>query len=191
MYVWLKLLDKNFSTKSFEDFTPSLSLRKSGTNLAKLYNNLNTIEIWDVTTINSTLKQIHYYFKAGQISVVVAIEICEELKELVHMIASKLDNKEQRFKIYYNELHLMNNQVMVSTPQSQMLYIPFTLLSYYKTTDKLTCKQATSFNNKLLSESKLLNSVGEKERNIFINKMIKKIDTLSQIIKATQFLDFE
>lgn len=191
MYVWLKLLDKSFINTSFVNFTPSLSLRQAGKNLGNLYNNLNTIEIWDITTINSTLKQIHYYFKAGQMSIDIAITICDELKELVLKIAAKLNDKEQRFKIYYNELHLMNNQVMVSTPELQILYIPFTLLSYYKTTDKITCQQATSFNNKLLAESKLLNAVGEKERNIFIQRMIKKIDALAQIIKASQLLNFE
>ena len=191
MYVWLKLLDPKFINKSFDTFTPSLSLRSAGKQLAKLYNNLNTIEIWDITTINSTLKQIHYYFKAGQITTETALEICVELKQLILRIALKLNDKEQPFLIYYNELHLMNNHVMVRTPNSQIMYVPFTLLSYYKTTDKLTCKQANIFMDKLLTESKLLNTVGEKERNIFISKMTKKVDALYQIIEATQILDFE
>ena len=191
MYVWLKLLDPKFKNKNFEDFTPSISLSNAGKQLGNLYNNINTVEIWDITTINSTLKQIHYYFKAGQIITETALEICVELKQLILNLADKLNNKEAQFSVYYNELHLMNNHVMVSTPNSQIMYIPFTLLSYYKTTDKLTCNQASIFMDKLLTESKLLNTVGEKERNIFINRMIKKIDALHQIIKATDILDFE
>jgi len=191
MYVWLKLLDKNYANKSFEEFNPSLSLTLAGKQLANLYNNLNTIEIWDITTINSTLKQIYYYFKAGQIQTETALEICKKLKKLLNNIALKLDNKEYSFSVYYNELHLMNNLVLVNTPNSQILYIPFTLLSYYKTEDKLTCLEAKIFINKLLKESKLLNTVGEKERNIFIGRMIKKVDALYQVIKATDVLDFE
>jgi WD40 repeat protein len=191
LYVWLKLLDPNYANKSFENFTPSLSLSKAGKQLANLYNDLNTIEIWDITTINSTLKQIYYYFKAGQIQTEKALEICTVLKKLTTNIALKLTQKAQSFLIYYNELHLMNNHVLVSTPNSQLLYVPFTLLSYYKTTDKSTCDEAKKFINKQLQESKLLNTVGEKERNVFINKMIKKIDALYQIIEATQILDFE
>lgn len=191
MYVWLKLLDSKFTNKSFENFAPSLSLIKAGKQLANLYSNLVTTEIWDITTINSTLKQIHYYFKAGHIQTEKALEICTILKKLIIDIALKMTNKEAQFLIYYNELHLMNNNVLVSTPNSQLLYVPFTLLSYYKTSDKLTCKEAAIFLDKQLQESKLLNAVGEKERNVFINKMTKKIDALYQIIQATQILDFE
>ena len=191
MYVWLKLLDPKFTDRSFEGFIPSLSLTKAGKQLANLYSNLNTTEVWDITTINSTLKQIHYYFKAGQIQTQKALEICTLLKKLITNIALKLNNKEHPFLIYYNELHLMNNHVLVSTPNSQLLYVPFTLLSYYKTTDKLTCNEAKEFLDKQLQESKLLNTVGEKERNVFINKMTKKVDALYQIIEATQVLDFE
>lgn len=191
MYVWLKLLDPKFTNKSFDEFVPSLSLSIAGKKLANLYNNLNTIEIWDITTINSTLKQIHYYFKAGQIRTEKALEICLELKQLLKDIALKLNHKEHPFLIYYNELHLMNNIVLVNTPNSHVLYVPFTLLSYYKTTDKLTCNQAKNYIDKLLKESKLLNTVGEKERNVFIGRMVKKVDALYQIIKATDVLEFE
>jgi len=46
--------------------------------------------------------------------------------------------------MYYNELLLMNNTVMVKTPTVKSLYIPFTILSYYKTSDIYTCSQATN-----------------------------------------------
>jgi len=191
MYVWLKLLDPSFANKSFAEFTPSLSLNSAGKQLSDLYNNLTITEIWDITTINSTLKQIHYYFKAEQIKTDTALKICVVLKNLISDIALKLNQTEHPFLIYYNELHLMNNHVLVSTHNSQLLYVPFTFLSYYKTEDKLTCNEAKIFMDKQLQESKLLNTVGEKERNVFINKMTKKIDALYQIIEATQVLNFE
>ena len=87
--------------------------------------------------------------------------------------------------------HLMNNNVLVSTPDKQLLYVPFTLLSYYKTEDKHTCKEAERFLTKQLQNSKLLNTAGEKERNSFFNKLYSKIEALKQLIEATQVLDFE
>ena len=72
-----------------------------------------------------------------------------------------------------------------------MLYVPFTLLSYYKTSDKHTCKEAAIFLEKQLQNSKLLNTSGEKEQNTFFNKLYTKIDALNQLITATQNLDFE
>ncbi|MDO5979853.1 hypothetical protein [Flavivirga spongiicola] len=190
-YVWLKLLNPKLATKSFENFAPSPALIEAGKKLGSLYYNLNTIEIWDITSVNSTLKQIHFYYQAGQVKTENALQICQLLKQLIKDISVKLINKNLKFKLYYNELHLMNNNVLVSTPDAQMLYVPFTLLSYYKTADKHTCNEANTFLKKQLQNSKLLNTAGEKERNTFFNKIYSKIDALYNLIEATKLLDFE
>ncbi len=190
-YVWLKLLDPSFVNRSFESFTPNVSLIESGKKLGSLYQDLNTSEIWDITTVNSTLKQIHFYYKAGLVTTAVALELCHLLELLVKDISDKLISNSETFQFFYNELHLMNNNVLVSTPNMQSLYVPFTLLSYYKTSDRLTCKEAESFLNKQLQNSKLLNAAGEKERNQFFNKIQSKISALYNLIEATQVLDFE
>ena len=190
-YVWLKLLNPALATKSFEHFAPTSTLIEAGKTLGSLYSNLNTTEIWDITSVNSTLKQIHFYFQAGQINSVSALEFCDLLKKLIQSIALKMLENNKNFKLYYNELHLMNNNVLVETPSTQMLYVPFTLLSYYKTSDRHTCKEAARFLGKQLQNSKLLNTAGEKERNTFFNKIYAKIDALKNLIKATQILDFE
>ncbi|WP_299889168.1 hypothetical protein [uncultured Lacinutrix sp.] len=190
-YVWLKLLNPELATKSFESFAPNTNLIEAGKKLGSLYYNLNTIEIWDITSINSTLKQINYYFQAGHVESKTALHLCELLKQLIEKISDKVITKEIEYKLYYNELHLMNNNVLVNTPESQLLYVPFTLLSYYKTGDKHTCNEAKVFLNKQLQNSKLLNTAGEKERNTFFNKIYTKINALSNLIEATQVLDFE
>lgn len=190
-YVWLKLLNPELATKSFDNFAPSPALIKAGKQLGGLYNNLNIEEIWDITSINSTLKQIHFYFKAGQVNTTTALQLCDLLKKVITTIYDKVLSEAHPFMLYYNELHLMNNNVLVSTPNSQLLYVPFTLLSYYKTEDKHTCKEAERFLKKQLQNSKLLNTAGEKARNSFFNKLYAKIDALKQLIEATQLLDFE
>jgi hypothetical protein len=152
---------------------------------------LTTTEIWDITTVNSTLKQIHFYFEAGQVETATALELCELLKTLIQTVSKKVTSASEKFQLYYNELHLMNNNVLVSIPNLQSLYVPFTLLSYYKTSDKQTCKEAELFLNRQLQNSKLLNTAGEKERNLFFNKIYSKINALQKLIEATQVLDFE
>ncbi|AXT20888.1 hypothetical protein D7030_10995 [Flavobacteriaceae bacterium AU392] len=189
IYVWLKLLDSNFKSDNFEQFAPSVSLIQSGKILGNLYDGLNITEIWDITTINSTLKQIHFYFYAGQISTDCALLLCESLHQLINKITCKI--KTSPYQLYYNELLLMNNNVLVTTPRQELLYVPFSFLSYFLTGDKLTCKQAKNYFDKQLLHSKLLNTAGEKEQQIFFNKIHNKISALEQLIKATQVLDFE
>lgn len=190
-YVWIKLLDKNFRNKSFETYVPKLSTLQSAKKLGALYQDLQIAEIWDTTTINGTLKQIHFYYKAAQITLQTALELCEELKTLLNEISVKVISKKHPFKLYHNELILMNNNLLVTTPKQQSLYVPFSLLSYYLTSDKETCKQAESYFKKQLKNSKLLNTSGEKEQNLFYNKMMHKVNALQQLIAAENVLDFE
>ena len=191
IYVWLKLLDYSFSNKTFEQFSPKVDTLTSAKALGSLYQNLNTVEIWDITTINSTLKQIHFYNQAGQISNEIAIRLCNSLKELIKQIAYKIDDPGSNYHLYYNELLLMNNNVLVSTPNQKSLYVPFSILSYYLTNDIQTCKQAEEYLNQQLQHSKLLNASGEKEKRTFFNKINSKINALQQLIEATEILDFE
>jgi hypothetical protein len=191
IYVWLKLLDSTMTSKGFETFSLNISTLKSANALGSLYQNLNTTEIWDVTTVNSTLKQIHFYNQAGHLSNATALQLCKDLKELIIQILKKVNPNNSNYLFYYNELLLMNNNVLVSTPNQYSLFVPFTILSYYQTSDKLTCLEAEVFLNKQLESSKLLNTAGEKEKLTFFNKIYSKIDALYQLISATQVLDFE
>jgi hypothetical protein len=191
MYVWLKLLDKTYRDKRFEDFYPQLSTLQSAKKLGSLYQDLSVIEIWDTTTINSTLKQIHFYYKAGQLTSETALQLCVMLKDLLNEISIKVISRKHSFKLYYNELLLMNNNVLVTLENQESLYVPFSMLSYYTTSDKRTCLQAKEYFNKQLKHSKLLNASGEKEQNSFYHKMMGKVDALYQLINAEQVLDFE
>ncbi len=191
IYVWLKLLDDSFENKSFTEFAPKVGLLESAKNLGQLYQNLNTTEIWDVTTVNSTLKQIHFYNQAGHVTNKTALELCDALKNLMSMISDKVNSNASNFKLYYNELLLMNNNVFVSTPDQKSLFVPTSVLSYYLTSDRRTCEEAEIYLNKQMKHSKLLNTSGEKEKRTFFNKIKTKIDALKQLILATQILDFE
>ena len=191
IYVWLKLLDKNFRNKSFSEFYPKLSTIQSASKLADIYNHISVSEIWDVTTVNSTLKQIHFYYKANQVTYEEAMELCICLKELLDEISTKVVSKKQEFNLYYNELLLMNNNVLVFNESKQMLFVPNAMLSYFKITDRETCLEAKKYFDKQIKHSKLLNTSGEKEQNQFYNKVMQKIDALAQLIKAENVLDFE
>ena len=190
LYVWLKLLDPNFHSTSYTDFTPRIDTLQIAKRLGHLYDDLPITEIWDLTTINGTLKQIHFYFKAGHLTEKDAITLTTILKETISHIAQRI-LPDPTYTLYYNELLLMNNNIYAAIGDQQSLYIPFTLLSYYRTSDRATCMQAKAYLDKQLQHSKLLNTAGEKERNAFFNKIHKKIQALEHLIRAAEALDFE
>lgn len=190
-YVWLKLLNPDFSDKKFSNFHPSLSLLTSAKQLASIYNSIHLTEIWDITTVNSTLKQIHFYFEAGLLSIEDALALCTHVEELMIGVAKKVSKNDETFQLFYNELLLMNNQVLVRSGKQQSLYVPFSMLSYYLTSDPHTCEQAHAYFQKQLEHSKLLNTAGEKTQNTFFNKIFSKINALKQLLSASRILDFE
>lgn len=190
MFVWLQLLSEDQKVMAFENFAPSVSLVAAASRLGELYANLHVTEIWDVTTINSTLKQIHFYYKSMLLTETMALRLCDDLKKLVEMIEEKVAN-DIHYKLYYNELLLMNNTVLVKTPIIKTLFVPYTILSYYKTSDTQTLTQVDEHLQRQMRNSKLLSSAGKKEQRIFFNKMYKKIEALTYLIKAENVLDFE
>ncbi len=190
MFVWLQLLSEEQKVIAFENFAPSVSLVAAASRLGELYANLKVTEIWDVTTINSTLKQIHFYYKSTLLTETMALRLCDDLKKLVEMIEEKVANDTQ-YKLYYNELLLMNNTVLVKTPMIKTLFVPYTILSYYKTSDTQTLAQVDQHLERQMRNSKLLSSAGKKEQRIFFNKMYKKIEALTYLIEAENVLDFE
>lgn len=191
IYVWLKLLDPSFTSKTFTNYQPPLSLLQAAKDLGGVYANVPIKEIWDVTTINSTLKQIHFYFEAGLLTITDAVALCKNLSTLIHKILGEIRQSTSKLCIYYNELLLMNNQVLVRTTAGDALYIPFTMLSYFLCQDRETTKQAVTYFNKQIKHSKRLNEIGEKEQNRFANKMLQKINALENIISTETLLDFQ
>jgi len=190
IYVWLKLLDPNFHFISYTDYAPRIDTLHIAKRLGNLYEDLPITEIWDLTTINGTLKQIHFYFKAGHLTEKEALTLTAVLKETIHHITQRIIS-DPTYTLYYNELLLMNNNIYAAIGNQQSLYIPFTLLSYYRTSDRDTCSHAKAYLDKQLQHSKLLNTAGEKERNTFFNKILKKIQALEYLINASEALDFE
>ena len=190
MYVWLQLLGEEQKVVAFENFAPSVSLVSAASRLGELYANLQVTEIWDVTTINSTLKQIHFYYKSMLLSGMVAKQLCEDLKKLIQAIEDKVV-QDMQYKLYYNELLLMNNTVLVKTPSIKTLFVPYSILSYYKTSDTETLDQVDAHLQRQMRNSKLLSTAGKKEQRIFFTKMYKKIEALAYLIAAENVLDFE
>lgn len=191
LFVWLKLLDTHFTPSRFDQYHPGLAIRESAAQLAGFNQHLSITEIWDVTTINSTLKQIHYYFEAGVLTTETAVALCDCVKQLLTEIAAKVASDTHDFTLYYHELLLLNNQVLIQGPTQSALYTPFSMLSYFLTRDAHTCTQASNYFEKQMEHAKLLNTSGEKDQNTFFLKMHDKVAALDQLIRAKKVLGYE
>ena len=71
---------------------------------------------------------------------------------------------------------LLNNNLLIETPEKLILNVPYTLLGYFITDNEESCKNVHQFFKQQIRSSKALNQTGIKDQNLFFNKAIRKID---------------
>lgn len=183
LYVWINLLAGSKNQDSFENFTVQQSLLEHSLKLKSVYDSIEINEIWNDTTINSSLQQILYFFQSGLLSLQNAGHLCEDLHTILHTAEDRCCNSLSRYHLYYNELLILNNNVLLATPEKQSLFVPYTMLGYFITSDAGTCANALDFFRHQIKNSKSLNESGTRDRKLFFNRAHQKIDYYLQRIK--------
>lgn len=176
LYVWLNLLSGTQNQDTFENFTVGQSLLEHSQKLKAVYENVEVNEIWNDTTINSNLQQIYYFFQSGLLTLANAQLLCTDLKAILQSAEDRCCNEGSRFNLYYNELLILNNNVLLTAPEKQSLFVPYTMLGYFITSDGPTCSNALDFFKRQVKSSKSLNQSGTRDRKLFFNRAHQKID---------------
>lgn len=201
MYVWLK--DVNVSmTKdkiTFDEFIKTIpaSLLQSAFALGEAYNNVNITEMWSDTTINGTLQQILYYFKSGLLSKELALNICDDLDNVINNLEKQTiqqsiigSKNKSSYYLYKNDLHTMHNTIFVKTPHQKVFFQPYMVLTYLKIAHQQTCDVMLEFLEKQMTNSKLLVNAGEKDRSLFFSQMLHKVNKVRERINIGLDLSF-
>ncbi|KAF2079532.1 hypothetical protein [Flavobacterium sharifuzzamanii] len=175
-FVWLNLLNANQKKVNFENFIIEESFAEYMQKLKNVYENTVVNEVWNDTTINSSLQQILYFHEAGLLSLKNANALCKDLKRIINLIQEKCNVKNTKFNIYYNELILLNNNMLIETDEKLTMFVPYTLLGYFITDNEESCNNVHQFFKQQIINSKPLGQSGIKEQNIFFNRAIRKID---------------
>lgn len=191
IYVWLYILDKDVSSKNiqFENFKFSKNLIEAGLEAGEAYNNVNITEMWNYGIISSLINQITYFFEINLLSYTSALKICEDLKKTIKQIeesantGTRQDVNKTEFRLYHNELLLLNNNIIIKWDNQKTLISPYSLLRYYKIKDVDTCNTVDEFFNNQIRISKLLSKTGVKERLLFFKPKYNKIDKLIKHIE--------
>lgn len=175
-FVWINLLNTNKNHETFENFVITELFLESMDKLKKVYEKEIVKEIWNDTTINSSLQQILYFYESGLLNLSNAVALCYDLKRMLNLIKEKSNNQDSNFEIYYNEIILLNNNVLIESNNKLTLLVPYTLLGYFITDNESACKNVHQFFKQQIKVSKALNHAGIKEQNLFFNKAYRKID---------------
>jgi hypothetical protein len=162
-----------------------------GQELVKEYNNIPSLELWNLESINSTISQIQYYRDSG------TFKYAKDLSVVVDSLQRSLDHiqlqaeKGVKFmpgatdishkaslQFYVNEVVLGSNTILLELNETRLSFITYSVLNYIITKDqRFNEKVFDNFYN-LLTRSTLISGTGEKERNRFFNNLRAKIQAL-------------
>jgi hypothetical protein len=190
LYVWLNLLVGKENISAFESFHLTQQLQEYTSQLQSIYNDLSIHEIWNDTTINSTIQQIFYFFESGLLTIENAIYLYQDVKNILINLEEKCSKNKPNYHLYFNELLILNNNVLISNTEKSKLFIPYTMLGYFITNDLNTTKNASTYFLDQLKNSKSLNLSGTRDRKLFFNKANQKVDYYINRVNNHFSIDF-
>jgi hypothetical protein len=154
----------------------------------ELYNRIPTTEIWNIESINSTLRQIEFYYQAGLFAnPAEAKMLYEKTGELISHIEKQAESgvkfmfgkepqsSDPEYRMFVNELILGDNTFIVEIDNTRMTYLNHSVLFYVGTRDEHFNKAMFMNVENLMKKSTLISKVGEKERSRFFNRLQHKV----------------
>jgi hypothetical protein len=190
-FFWLKsiLHDESLKGVKFSFGDPRYEkFRDTSKKVIELYNQVPTTEIWNIESINSTLRQINFYAQTGLFNDEADIVLLyDKVKLLIDHIERQAEFGQKfnigespgpnaaEYRMFVNELILGDNTCLVELDNTRITFLNHSILYFISTKD-------TRFNNSmfevienLIRKSTLISKIGEKERSQFFNRLRKKI----------------
>jgi BetR domain len=197
-YFWMStlLFFPEFRNKkvSFEEYPDELF--QIGRKILDQYNQLDSVEIWNAESLNTTLRQIEYYrdgrmFKSAE-DIFRLYEVAEKMMDHLEKQAElgykfeygDPDKKPLgKFHMYFNEVVLGDNQMLAVLDNLKITYIPHSGANYIMTRDITFCENFYQYLRNLMRRSTLISEVSEKERAKFFKIHRERLAHRKQSLK--------
>lgn len=198
IFFWLKNVvnDNNFNNLKFKNGLIGNGILKTGKQIYDAYCSIPSTEIWTINTANSLISQIDFSWSSGLFdSKEVALQVCKEALDEIKLIQKQsgigyktISKKESainyNYSLYLSDMEVSNNCIYVRRGDNKEVYLGFQTFNNITTIDQTFCNETTKWINNLMTKSVLISGVGEKQRYIFFNTLIEKIDALQNKITA-------
>lgn len=189
-FFWMKsvMYYPSYSKMQFEDNELTAIFGKTGQEIIALYSKVPSAEIWIAESINATLRQVEYYHDAGVFRKKESIALLyDQLTILMHhireqaehgekfLVGQKPNGKGGAYELYYNEVFLGHNSIVIETDGVQTAYLNHAVMNFMYTHDSEFCNYTLRSIENNMKKSVLISTVGEKERNRFFNGLLHNI----------------
>lgn len=198
-YFWMKnILHKpEFADKKFSmDIYPD-ELYDLGRQALHYYQQLSSVELWNIESVNSTLRQIEYYHEsnifASDEEILKIYDAVENL--IIHLehqatLGYKFypEDKERKplgsFQMYFNEMLILDNSILAKLDDTKVAFLVHNVLNYLMTRDVKFCDNFYANIQNLIRKSTLISTVSERERSRFFKYLRQRITSRKQNLKV-------
>ena len=199
-FFWHKtmLQSPSFVTKkvSLKDYPDEIF--ELGRKALETYNQLDSVEIWNIESLNSTLRQVEFYHDAKAFQsdkdLLLVYESLEALfthLEIQAELGYKFDsqNPERKvlagFQMYINEVVIGDNSILAVLDKSKLAFLVHTGMNFMLTRDIDFCENMYGYYHNLMRKSTLISSVSERERSRFFKVLRNRIAARKQNLKVS------
>ena len=186
-YFWMKSILDHPDMKgvkfSFDD-PRYVQFNAAAARIIDLYNNVPMTEIWNIESVNSTLRQINFYYESGcfqnkadvMLLYTKTSDLIDHLEKQAEAgkkfrIGTEPKSNAPEYKLFVNELILGDNTYMAELDEKRLTFLNHSVLYFVATADERF--NASMFANlqNLIKKSTPLSTFGEKERVKFFNQI--------------------
>lgn len=193
IFYWNKsiLNAKGFEDRKFDTEHVDKELIQIAADIYDLYSRIDSIEIWSDDTVNSTLKQVEFYWDAGAFkSKKDALLVCEELNLMFVRICKQAelnikldkDNKpaspQNNYALYHSDIMIGNNCVLTIMGEMKGAYISYHSFNAMLTTNAGFCNETDLWFKNLIRKSNLISGVAEKQRYRYFKRVDENLKKL-------------
>lgn len=206
LFFWQKtILDfSGFRNEKFKLNKIITKVNDLSRSLRDLYCEIPSTEIYHSETIDTTLKQIEYYFEAGYFEdKSESIILLDRVSELVAHIKLQAEmgykfkksqhgivpehlsyEKENNFTVYHNDVLHTDNTILVRLEDRYLTFLTSNGISTLSTQNERFYKKSYAAINVLKRRATLISGTSEKERNRVFDNYFTKIDKMKGRLKA-------
>ncbi len=189
-FFWMKsiLRHPDFENLHFTPDCLSPEIKKLGTDLLQTYNSIPSTEIWNTECVNSIIFQVESYKEAGYFSDKSdVLKIYEATEQIIIHLKNQAGNGckylpgehpdpgKTNFKFFCNRVTLGDNTIMGVADHFKTVFLNYDVMNYMVTRDEKFCNDTHNDLLALIRRSTLISNSGEKQRNIFFNILLSKI----------------
>lgn len=173
------------------------SLIETARQIYQLYSTIPSVEVWSEDTVNSTIKQIEFYWESGLFgNREDAARLCIDVENLLRKIrkeaemSQKLDlndkpTEENNYQLYFSDLMIGNNTILVTMDSTKASYLSYNTFNAMITRNSVFCNETEAWLKNLIRKSNLISGIGEKQRFQFFRKITDRLENLKKQMEPT------